>query len=76
MYSFAVFIYRSDAFTLSAIIALMMEAASTSEMSVNFYQTTRRNNSEDSYLYTRRHKNLKSKKNRCFIKKFSVEFSS
>jgi hypothetical protein len=28
----------------------MMEAASTSEMSVNFYQTTRRNNAEDSHL--------------------------
>jgi hypothetical protein len=30
-----------------SLIALMMEAASTSEMSVNFYQTTRRNNPED-----------------------------
>jgi hypothetical protein len=29
------------------IIALMMEAASTSETSVNFYQTTRRNIPED-----------------------------
>jgi hypothetical protein len=29
------------------LIALMMEAASTSETSVNFYQTTRRNNPED-----------------------------
>jgi hypothetical protein len=37
-----------------------MEAASTSETSVNFYQTTRRNNPEDSYLYTRRRENLKS----------------
>jgi hypothetical protein len=27
-----------------------MEAASTSEMSVNFYQTTHRNNLEDSHL--------------------------
>jgi hypothetical protein len=32
------------------LIALMMEAASTSEMSVNFYQTTRRYNPEDSHL--------------------------
>jgi hypothetical protein len=32
-------------------IALMMEAASTSETSVNVYQTTRRNNPEDSHLY-------------------------
>jgi hypothetical protein len=30
-------------------IALMMEAASTSEMSVNFFQTTRRNLPEDSH---------------------------
>jgi hypothetical protein len=42
------------------IIALMIEAASTSEMSVNFYQTTRRNNPQDSHLYTRRRENLKS----------------
>jgi hypothetical protein len=32
------------------IVALMMEAASTSGMSVNFYQTTRRYNPEDSHL--------------------------
>jgi c-di-GMP-related signal transduction protein len=38
----------------------MMEAASTSETSVNFYQTTRRNNQEDNHLYTRRRENLKS----------------
>jgi hypothetical protein len=38
----------------------MKEAASTSEMSVNFYQTTRRNNPEDSHLYIRRRENLKS----------------
>jgi hypothetical protein len=30
--------------------ALMMEAASTSETTVNFYQTARRNNPEDSRL--------------------------
>jgi hypothetical protein len=38
----------------------MMEAAKTSEKSANFYQTTRRNNPEDSRLYTRRRENLKS----------------
>jgi hypothetical protein len=38
---------------------LMMEAASTSETSVNFYQTTRRYNPEDSDLHTRRRENLK-----------------
>jgi hypothetical protein len=35
---------------IRALIALMMEAASTSETLVNFYQTTRRNNPEDSHL--------------------------
>jgi hypothetical protein len=38
----------------------MMEAASTSEMSVNFYQTTWRYNPEDSYLHTCCYENLKS----------------
>jgi hypothetical protein len=38
----------------------MMEAASTSEASVNFHQTTRRNNPEDSHLRNRRRENLKS----------------
>jgi hypothetical protein len=36
----------------------MMEAVSTSETSVNFYQTTRRNIPEDSHLRTRRRENL------------------
>jgi hypothetical protein len=45
---------------LRAIIALMMEAASMSETSVNFYQTARPNNPEDSHLHTRRRENLKS----------------
>jgi hypothetical protein len=31
------------------VIAMMMEAASASETSVNFYQTTWRYNSEDSH---------------------------
>jgi hypothetical protein len=38
----------------------MMEAARTSETSVNFYQTTRRYNPEDSHLRTYRRDNLKS----------------
>jgi hypothetical protein len=42
------------------IIALMMEAVRTSETLVNFYQTTRRCNPEDSHLRTHRRKNLKS----------------
>jgi hypothetical protein len=41
---------------IRAMITLIMEAASTSETSVNFYQTTRRNNPEDSHL-----------QNMCFI---------
>jgi hypothetical protein len=41
------------------LIALMTEAESTSETSVNFYQTTQHNNPEDSHLHTRCHENLK-----------------
>jgi hypothetical protein len=40
--------------------ALMMKTVSTSETSVNFYPTTRRNISEDSHLNTCRRENLKS----------------
>jgi hypothetical protein len=38
----------------------MMEAARTSEILVNFYQTTRCYNPEDSNFRTHHHKNLKS----------------
>jgi hypothetical protein len=38
----------------------MMETVSTSETSVNFYQTTRRNIPEDRHAHTRRRENLKS----------------
>jgi hypothetical protein len=41
-------------------IALMMVAARSSETLVNFYQTTRSYNPEDSYLRTNRRENLKS----------------
>jgi hypothetical protein len=37
-----------------------MEITSTSKTSVNFYQTKRRNNLEDSRLHIRRRQNLKS----------------
>jgi hypothetical protein len=40
--------------------ALMMEAARTSETLVNFCQTTKRYNPEDSHLRTHRRENLKS----------------
>jgi hypothetical protein len=45
---------------MSELIAPMMEAARTCETLVNFYQTTRRYNPEDSHLCTQRHENLKS----------------
>jgi hypothetical protein len=49
----------SEVLALS-IIVLMMEAASTSETPVNFYQTTQRNIPEDGHLHSRRRENLKS----------------
>jgi hypothetical protein len=45
---------------IKALIALMVAAASTSETSVNFYQTIRRNNPEDSHFRTRLRENLRS----------------
>jgi hypothetical protein len=36
---------------VEVLITLMMEAASTSETSLIFYQTTRCNNSEDNHLH-------------------------
>jgi hypothetical protein len=44
---------------MTKLTALVMEAASTSETSVNSYQTTRRNIPDDSHLHTRRRENLK-----------------
>jgi hypothetical protein len=41
-------------------IALMMEAARASETLVNFYQTTRFYNPEDSHPHTHRRENVKS----------------
>jgi hypothetical protein len=43
-------------------MALMMEAAKASVTPLNFYQTTRRYNPEDSHLLSRRRENLKSHK--------------
>jgi hypothetical protein len=48
----------------------MMEAARTSETLVNFYQTTRRYNPEDSHLRTYRRENLKS-----YLMKFKGQFN-
>jgi hypothetical protein len=44
----------------ASINAPIMEAANTSETSVNFYQISRRYDPEDSHLKTRRRENLKS----------------
>jgi hypothetical protein len=43
-----------------AVFALMIEAASTSEVSRNFYHITRRNNPEDSHLQLLNQLRLKS----------------
>jgi hypothetical protein len=45
----------------------MMEAVSTSETSVNFYETTRRNIPEDSHLHIRRRENLKYHRDKDYI---------
>jgi hypothetical protein len=52
----------SEALAASIIRAMrsMMAAASTSETSVNFYPTPRRNIPEDSQFHIRRRENLKS----------------
>jgi hypothetical protein len=42
----------SEVLAASITTTLMMEPTSTSETSVNFYQTTRCNNPEDSHLHT------------------------
>jgi hypothetical protein len=42
------------------VIALMIEVARIPERLVNFYQTTRRYNPENSHLRTHRRENLKS----------------
>jgi hypothetical protein len=42
------------------MMTMMMETATTSVTPVNVYQTTRRNNPEDSHLHTRHRENLKS----------------
>jgi hypothetical protein len=44
---------------VSEAIALTMVTASASETSVNFYESTRRNNPEDSHVHTRHRESLK-----------------
>jgi hypothetical protein len=55
----------SEVLTASIIraIARTMEVVNTSETSVKFYQTTRRDIPEGSHLHTRRRENLKSHPN-------------
>jgi hypothetical protein len=53
----------------ATLIALMMEVVSTTETSVNFYQTTRRNTPEDSHFHTRRREKLKSQQRDCQLLK-------
>jgi hypothetical protein len=60
---------------VSELIALMMEAASTSVTSVNLYQTTQRNNPEDSHLHICCWKNLKSHEV-VYFSEFTFLFSS
>jgi hypothetical protein len=47
-------------FPSSGLVIVMMEAASTSDKLIDFYQTSRRYNPEDSHLHTRHHGDLKS----------------
>jgi hypothetical protein len=49
------------------VLCSLLEAASTSETSVIFYQTTSHNNPEDSHFRTHCRENLKSHKEPCFI---------
>jgi hypothetical protein len=49
-----------DAYCVHYQVALMMEAVSTSETSVNFYDTLQRYIPQYSHLYTRRCEKLKS----------------
>jgi hypothetical protein len=59
-----------------ALITLMMEAVCTSETSVNFYETTRRNIPQDCHLHTRLRENLQSNINHLIfvMEKFCVFF--
>jgi hypothetical protein len=61
------FHHQAMIFARGLLIALMTGAKSTSETSVNVYQTTRRNNPEDSHLHTRRLKNLNLTGSRTFF---------
>jgi hypothetical protein len=57
----------SEVLVRGLLTTVILEAANTSETSVNFYHTTRRNIPEDSHLHTRCHENLK-----CHLKPISI----
>jgi hypothetical protein len=57
-------------------VNIVVYRSRTSETSVNFYQTTRRNNAEDSHLHTCRRENLKSHKLRSVLQKTLWKFPS
>jgi hypothetical protein len=55
------------------LAASIIRAVSTSDMLVNFYQTTKHNNPEDHHLHTHRRENLKSHFSHTFLE--FVEFA-
>jgi hypothetical protein len=62
--------HQGDEGTHPSLIALMTEAARSSETMVNFYQTTWHYNPEDSHLRTNRRENLKS----CKVKIYEYQY--
>jgi hypothetical protein len=52
---------------------LLPPSSGRSETSVKFYQTTGRNNPEDSHLHTRRRENLKHTQNVLNLKQHSCQ---
>jgi sorbitol-specific phosphotransferase system component IIA len=66
----------SEVFVVSiALIGLKIQTVSTTEMQINFYQTTRRNIPEDSHIHTRGRENLKSHQEGDFFVTMSSCFS-
>jgi hypothetical protein len=55
--------FRGTYYLHHQAMTLIMEAESTSETSINFYETTRRKFQEDNHLHTRSRENLKSHRN-------------
>jgi hypothetical protein len=51
-------VLKAASMKMTVFRAMMMEAARTSETSVNFYRTTQLNNPEDCYLIVQPHENF------------------